>query len=156
MKEEIERRQIRANCLLASSKITPKLPKQPSLLKITFLYTPAYSAGVTSNALPWPSKNRFTFLSLVGTNKLHVRTHKHTHHMEMDGSLSHTSIKKDDSISCHCCYEFANCGQLWINWHIFFLLFTDRYSSYFCYCIKAETVFTLRRLELCLSLSKSI
>lgn len=57
---------------------------------------------------------------------VHVRTHKHTQHMEMDGSPSHSSIKKDDSISCHCCYKFAHCGQLWINWHIFFLLFKDR------------------------------
>lgn len=49
--------------------------------------------------------------------------------MEDARSLSRSTIKRDTSISCHRCYESAHCSQLRVNWHIFFLPFTDRQAQ---------------------------
>lgn len=120
----------------------------------------ACSAGIVCchfNCPPLTSSNGFTFLGLVSTNILYVHPHTHTEHMELARSLSRSTIKRDTSISCHRCHGFAHCSQLRVNGTSSFShLQIDRHSSYFYLCIKAETVFILCQLELCLSLRKSI
>lgn len=81
------------------------------------------------NCPPLTSSNGFTFLGLAGTNILYVHTSTHTKHMEVATSVSRSTIKRDTSISCHRCYESAHCSQLRVNWHIFFLPFTDRQAQ---------------------------
>lgn len=100
---------------------------------------------------PLTHRNGFTFLGLVGPNTLYVpHTHTHTQNMEGARSQSHSTINAHTLISSLPCV----CTLQPIMGPSFSHLQIDRHASYFYLCIKAGTVFTLRRLEPCLSLRK--